>query len=50
MLCKRENAYLTADQIWELSNWIEDIESDVRYVGDGLVELAQRLGAAITEE
>ncbi|MCK3510973.1 hypothetical protein MZI61_26840 [Escherichia coli] len=50
MLCKRENAYLTADQIWELSNWIEDIESDVRYVGDGLIELAQRLGAAITEE
>ena len=50
MLCKRENAYLTADQIWELSNWIEDIESDVRYVGDGLVELAQRLGATITEE
>ncbi|EEY5163831.1 hypothetical protein DQA68_000946 [Escherichia coli] len=49
MLCKRENAYLTADQIWELSNWIEDIESDVRYVGDGLVELAQRLGT-ITEE
>lgn len=33
----------------QLSNWIEDIESDVRYVGDGLVELAQRLGA-ITEE
>ena len=28
----------------------EDIESDVRYVGDGLVELAQRLGATITEE
>lgn len=50
MLCKRENAYLTADQIWELSNWIEDIESDVRYVGDGLVELAQRLGATITEK
>ena len=50
MRCKRENAYLTADQIWELSNWIEDIESDVRYVGDGLVELAQRLGATITEE
>lgn len=45
----QENAYLTADQIWELSNWIEGIESDVRYVGDGLVELAQRLGA-ITEE
>ncbi|MFI0588605.1 hypothetical protein ACH32V_17935 [Escherichia coli] len=49
MLCKSENAYLTADQIWELSNWIEDIESDVRYVGSGLIELAQRLGA-ITEE
>ncbi|HGZ1678904.1 TPA: hypothetical protein ACN4O6_000840 [Escherichia coli O25b:H4-ST131] len=49
-LSKRENAYLTADQIWSLSNWIEGIESDVRYVGDGLVELAQRLGAAITEE
>ncbi|HAI6321802.1 TPA: hypothetical protein ACRUZ0_005001 [Escherichia coli] len=49
MLCKRENAYLTADQIWKLSNWIEDIESDVRYVGDGLIELAQRL-AVITEE
>lgn len=50
MLCKRENAYLTASQLWELSNWIEDIQSDVRYVGDGLVELAQRLGATITEE
>lgn len=34
----------------QLSNWIEDIESDVRYVGDGLIELAQRLGATITEE
>ena len=33
MLCKRENAYLTASQLFELSNWIEDIESDVRYVG-----------------
>ncbi|HCO9651332.1 TPA: hypothetical protein OCE89_005315 [Escherichia coli] len=46
MLCKRENAYLTASQLFELS---EDIESDVRYVGDGLIELAQRL-AVITEE
>ncbi|HAX4184019.1 TPA: hypothetical protein OCD42_005003 [Escherichia coli] len=46
MLCKRENAYLTASQLFELS---EDIESDVRYVGDGLIELAQRL-AFITEE